>query len=263
MTTRAGGWTAVVLAGQRPGPDPLAQHFGEDWKALVPVAGEPMVTRVVRTLANTPDIGRIVVLAQEPGVLAQAVAAGGKADILTSGSGISTSILAQAGTEAAPWPILVTTADHPLLTSDMVQAFLAQATDSAADIAVAMVNRQTMDAAYPNTQRTWLRFADGDWSGANLFALTSSRARAALTLWAEAEQDRKKAWKLFLHFGPILALRALTRTIGLGAGLRQAGRRLRLDAALIPLPMAEAAIDVDKPSDHAMAEAILVARGDA
>lgn len=250
----------MVLAGQRPGLDPLAQHFGEDWKALVRIGDEAMVTRVVRTLAATPEIGRIVVLAQEPGVLAQAVSLGGEADILTSGSGISTSILAEAGTDAAPWPILVTTADHPLLTPHMVQFFLAQAEETSADIAVGMVSRQTMDAAYPETQRTWLRFSDGDWSGANLFALTSARARAALELWAEAEQDRKKAWKLFLHFGPVLALRALTRTIGLAVGLRQAGRRLGLDAALIAMPMADAAIDVDKPSDHAMALKILAAR---
>lgn len=250
-------WTAIVLAGQRPGPDRLAQHFDMEWKALVPVAGEAMVTRVVRTLHTVPEIGRIVVLAQEPGVLEAAVRAGGGADILTSGAGISSSILNHAGTPAAPWPVFVTTADHPLLTAEMVRHFLAEAAGEQRDVAVGMVERATMLAAYPDNKRTWLRFADGHWSGANLFALRTERARTALTLWSEAEQDRKKAWKLFLHFGPWLALRAITRTIGLARALRQAGRRLGLTAHLVAMPMAEAAIDVDKPSDHALAEDIL------
>lgn len=248
-------WTAIVLAGQRPGVDRVAQHFGQSWKALVPIAGEAMVTHVVRTLSSVPEIDRILVLAQEPGVLQAAVAAGGEATIHTSSAGISASIRAIAGTTDAPWPVLVTTADHPLLTPMSVTAFLAQS--QAADLSIGMVERHVIDAAYPDATRTWLHFRDGDWSGANLFAMRSDRVVAALNLWAEAEQDRKKAWKLFLHFGPWLALRAITRTIGLRDGIARAGKRLGLNAQMIALPDADAAIDVDKPADHALASDIL------
>lgn len=253
-------WTAVVLAGQRPGVDPLASRFGETYKALVTVGGEAMLTRVVRTLSAVPQIERIVVLAQDPVALQAAVDAGGRATMVTSNAGISASIKAVAGTSDAPWPVLVTTADHPLLTAGMIAEFLAGCGD--ADLAVGMVERRTMLAAYPGNQRTWLRFSDGAWSGANLFAMRSARVRTALDLWAGAEQDRKTAWKLFLHFGPWLALRALTRTIGLADALARAGRRSGLDARLVPLSDAEAAIDVDKLSDHVLAERILAARPD-
>ncbi len=253
-----GRWTAIILAGQRPGIDPLAAHFGERLKALVPLAGEAMVTRVVRTLSACPAIGKIIVLAQDVDALAAAVAVGGPATLFESGGGISTSILSVTDS-GADWPYFVTTADHPLLTPEMIDSFLAGATER--DVSVGMVEARTLLAAYPHNQRTWLKFSDGHWSGANLFALTSDRAKAALTLWAEAEQDRKKVWKLFLHFGPWLALRALTRTIGLGEALTQAGTRLGLSAKLVALPFAEAAIDVDKPSDHALAEIILAERG--
>ncbi|MEQ1725496.1 MAG: nucleotidyltransferase family protein [Sphingopyxis sp.] len=254
MTT---AWTAIILAGQRPGSDPLASHFGETYKALVRIAGEPMVTHVVRTLRTVPAIGRIIVLAQELDVLAAAVAAGGGADILPSGAGISASILGVAGRDA-DWPLLVTTADHPLLTRQMVEAFMSQVGD--ADVAVAMVERGTMLAHYPDARRTWLRFADGAWSGANLFALTGPPALAALHVWAEAEADRKRPWRLFRHFGWWLAMRAITRTIGLGDALERAGQRLNMRAALVPMADPVAAIDVDKPFDHAQAEAILAER---
>jgi GTP:adenosylcobinamide-phosphate guanylyltransferase len=258
MTADHGRWTAIVLAGQRPGVDRLAAHFGQTYKALVTVGGEPMLTRVVRTLSATPRIARIVVLAQDPGTLGAAVSAGGEATILTSAAGISASIKAVAGTADAPWPILVTTADHPLLTPSFVESFLDRSVGC--DLGVGMVERATILAAYPDNKRTWLRFRDGAWSGANLFSLATDRVRAALDLWAAAEQDRKTAWKLFLHFGPWLALRALTRTIGLAQAFDAAGKRLGLSARLVALDDAEAAIDVDKPSDHALAEAILKRR---
>jgi hypothetical protein len=125
-----------------------------------------------------------------------------------------------------------------------------------------MVEREVMLALFPDAQRTWLRFADGHWSGANLFAFRSDNVRAALDLWAAAEQDRKKVWKLFLHFGPSLALRAITRTIGLKSALNKAGQRLGLSATLIAMSDPVAAIDVDKPADHALAETIFASRKD-
>lgn len=261
MTPAPRRWTALVLAGQRPGVDPLAAHFGVEWKALVEIDGEPMLTRVVRTLSQAPEIERIVIVAQPEAqaTLLAAVPDRANVEFAASGAGISASIRAIAGNAVAPWPVLVTTADHPLLTPAMVGAFLNGI--GAADLAVGMVERATLRAAYPENRRTWLRFADGAWSGANLFALTGANTSAALTLWANAEQDRKQAWKLFLHFGPWLALRALTRSIGLGDALKRAGHRLGLSARLVALSFAEAAIDVDKPSDYQLAEAILRARG--
>lgn len=258
-TAAAQGWTALILAGQRPGIDPLAAHFGAEWKALVPVADEAMLTHVVRTLRNVPAIKRIIVLGQEPAILKAAVLAGGGADaIRASAASISASIAAVAGTHGAPWPILVTTADHPLLTAAMVEQFLGDC--GAADVAVAMVERAALLAQVPDTRRTWLKFSDGAWSGANLFALGSIRARVALDLWVAVEQHRKSPWRLFLRFGPWLALRALTRTIGLADALARAGERLGFTARLVPMDDPVAAIDVDKLMDHVLAERILAQR---
>jgi GTP:adenosylcobinamide-phosphate guanylyltransferase len=251
-------YTAIILAGQRPGIDRLASHFGTDLKALVDIAGEPMVTHVVRALHQVPEIGRIIVLAQDPARLEAAINAGGGAISSASGAGISASIKAIAGTNVAPWPVLVTTADHPLLTPEMIRAFLLGG--SGVDLAVAMVEKQPMLAQFPDSKRTWLKFDDGHWSGANLFLMSNDRVGYALDLWAAAEQDRKQVWKLFLHFGPWLALRAITRTIGLGTALEKAGQRLGLTVKLVPMGDPVAAIDVDKPEDHVLASAILEAR---
>jgi molybdopterin-guanine dinucleotide biosynthesis protein A len=231
-------WTAIILAGQRPGVDPLAAHFGQKYKALIPVAGAPMLRRVAKTLLACPEIARIVVLGQEPDQLRPALPDDPRIDVLASVDGISRSIIAVAGTCAAPWPLLITTA-----------------------VSVGMVERSIVLARFPETKRTWLKFWDGAWSGANLFALTGENARAALTLWTEAEGDRKQAFKLFHHFGWWLALRAITRTIGLGVALRQAGKRLGMAVQLVPLADGDAAVDVDTLADHKLVEARLTRRG--
>ncbi|MFC4291278.1 nucleotidyltransferase family protein [Sphingorhabdus arenilitoris] len=250
-------WTAIILAGQRPGIDPLAAHFGQEYKALVPIDGEAMLTHVVRSLHQCGEIGRIVVLGQQPQTLATAAEMGGGGEMRQSSDGISKSLeqLMECGNLPFPW--LVTTADHPLLTPAMVQEFIKEADG---DLSIGMVEKQAMLAQFPDAKRTWLRFSDGAWSGANLFAFTSDNVAAALRLWAAAEQDRKQAWKLFRHFGPILALRALTRTIGLKSALEKAGTRLGLSAHLVSLSDPVAAIDVDKPADHALAVQIIASR---
>jgi len=257
------GWTALLLAGQRPGVDPLAAHFGETWKALVPVRGQTMLSRVARTLLDCPSIDRIIVLAQAPSALTATsdtawLAREPRIEFSASMASISQSVAGAAGT-LAPWPVLVTTADHALLTPAMVEDFIAGVGD--ADVAVALVERANLLGRYPGNKRTWLKFRGGAYSGANLFALTGARARAALELWAGVEQDRKKGWKLVSAFGPLLLLRALTRTMSLRAGLAAAGRQLGLRALPVVLRQPEAAIDVDKPADHELAESILSARG--
>lgn len=259
MTTVPTGWSAIILAGQRPGVDPLASAFGETYKALVRLAGVPMLTRVAETLLSVPSIERIIVLGQEPELLRSALPRDRRITAVASEQGISSSIKAVAGTATAPWPVLVTTADHPLLTAEMIMSFIAGTGGS--DVAVGMVERQTITARYPDNQRTWRHFRGGAYSGANLFALNSPRARSALDLWARAETDRKKQLGLLLHFGLPLALRALTRTISLEDGLALAGKRLGLAATAVVLDQAEAAIDVDKISDHALAEQIFATRG--
>lgn len=256
-------WTVLLLAGQRPGTDPLAAAFGETMKALVAVGGEAMVSRVARTLLASAGVGRIVVVAQSPATLtARAdtawLAAEPRVGFAASGDGIAASVAALAGGALAPWPVLVTTADHVLLTPAIVAEFLA-GTD-AADVAIGVVEARTMHAAYPASVRTWLHFRGGSYSGANLFALGSARALPALALWSGVERDRKKGWRLILGLGPLLLLGAATRTLTLGGAMRRLGNRLGLVARAVVLSDAEAAIDVDKPSDHALATRILAAR---
>lgn len=256
-------FTIIILAGSRPGRDPLAAAAGVPIKALVPVGGRPMIDAVARTVLAHPLVGTVVVMAQQPEILTQNpqtqwLAYEERIVFAESGGGISQSLLDWTGANPSAFPLLVTTADHVLLTGAMIDAFIAGTGD--ADIAAAMVERRVMMCAYPESRRTWLRFRGGAWSGANLFWLGSPRAARVLEKWREIERNRKKGWKIVLAFGPVLLLCAALRLLSIGGAIARAGRRLGVSARIVPMPMAEACIDADKPEDIVLIERILAGR---
>lgn len=257
-----GKWTAIVLAGQRPGENGFAQSHGVAAKALIRAGGEPMLGRVARSLLDSPSIGRIVVLAQDAESLLTGelewMADEPRISTARSGDGISTSVGRVAGTEAAPYPVLVTTADHALLRPEMVETFIAGT--EGVDAAFAMVERKVVEKAHPDTKRTWLKAANGHFSGANLFALLTPASAQGTEFWARAEKDRKRTLKLLSFLGLGIFLRAVTRTISLESAAEGAGRKAGFRLKAVLLPFAEAAIDVDKPSDLELVERILAAR---
>lgn len=74
------------------------------------------------------------------------------------------------------------------------------------------------------------------------------------------ESDRKSLFRLARRFGFWLPLCAALRDLRMRDAIVRAGLRIGLFARPVVLPYAEAGIDVDKPSDHALAEGILRSR---
>ena len=259
------GFTAIILAGQRPGSDPLASHFGQPFKALIDVAGQPMLAWVGASLAAGKDVRRIVILAQDSAALLDHPRTRwlrDEAHVIACDCGDSIVEAITATLRAMPggYPFLLTTADNVLLDEAMIEQFVARA--RGADLAVALVGKGTLEAAYPGNRRTWLRFRGGAYSGANLFWLGTPAALDALAVWQRNEQQRKKARAVLGAFGPGLALMIAARLLTLDQAIERAGRRIGVKARAVVLPYAEACIDVDKPSDHEMAEAILRSRAE-
>lgn len=256
--------TAIVLAGERPGGDPLARSLGVTAKALIPIGGEAMVSRVVRVLADHSGIGRIVVVAQDIARLRDDQGCSWMADdpriaFAPSLPTIAATIVRLIDQGAAP--MIVTTADNALLTGATIDHFLAAA--QGRDLAIAMVERRVLLRAYPQSRRSWLKFRGGAWSGANLFWIGGPRVLPLIAIWRDVEQDRKKGWRVISAFGPGMLIRAVLRLITLPTAITRIGRRHGIDAALVPMPQPEACIDVDKVKDLTLAEAILRQRSSA
>jgi GTP:adenosylcobinamide-phosphate guanylyltransferase len=252
------GWTAIVLAGSRPGRDEFAAQHGTDLKALIPVGGIPMVARPVNALLLSPQILAVSVLAQQPDRIAKALPANSRLKIAASAATIASTLDAILADPATQFPLLVTTADHALLSPSMIADFCGQA--EGADLTIGLVEKRPLMARLPNTKRTWLGFRGGSYSGANLFAFGSPAAAKAVAVWRSVEQDRKKGWRMIASLGPALFMGAVLRLRTLDQTLASIGKRLELDIRKVELADPLAAVDVDKPADHALVSAILEGR---
>ena len=252
------GWTALVLAGSRPGSDPFAQSHGTDLKALIPVGGEPMVRRPVTALLASERFAAVRVLAQQAERIGAVLPADPRLTVEPSGETIAATLERVCGDPATQWPVLVTTADHALLDEAMIDDFCTRS--AGADIAVAVVERKALLNRLPATRRTWIHFRGGAYSGANLFMLKSPRSASAVAVWRSVEQDRKKGWRLLLAMGPSLFIGAVLRRLTIDDVLKRIGARLGLDVRAVVMADPLAAVDVDKAGDHALVETILAER---
>jgi GTP:adenosylcobinamide-phosphate guanylyltransferase len=239
--------TALVLAGSRPGGDPLADYAQVTHKALIEVGGLCMLQRVVNALSAVPQVQRIVVVIEKPEIFAQLAAKGRPLELLAAAEGPSASVakaLAAYGT-----PLLVTTADHALLQAGWVIEFLSQI-PADIDAALAVAKREAVVAAAPHSQRTWLRFSDGQFSGCNLFLLQSARALRLVRTWQEMEAQRKRPLSLLRKLGLSYVLRYALGWLSLRSALLRLGALSdEANVSAIVLRDGRAAIDVDKPAD--------------
>ncbi|NVJ69348.1 MAG: NTP transferase domain-containing protein [Alphaproteobacteria bacterium] len=261
----AARYTAVVLAGSRSNSDPVASAFGSRHKALVPICGTPMIARVVKALRGAQSVKRIVIVFDDEQELFEACPqfqsneCDTRVDVVPCSGSICGSVASALDACGEEWPFLVTTADHALLTSTMVDRFCF-GVNQGAKLAVGFVERKYIDAAHPGSKRTYLPFRETQLSGANLFAFTDEGALPVLDFWRQIEMKRKKPWQLFRAFGYRNLFGLLMKRFTVDEAFERASKVLGVKACAVRLPFAEAAIDVDTPKDYEQVTQILEGR---
>ena len=257
---------ALVPAGERGAGDPVAKVSGVSSKALAPLAGTPMIIRVLNALQATGRIDSIVLsgpdrAAVESSPPLQEVLNKDNVSWVPAERSLAGSVQAGLARIDPAALVLITTADHALLDAKILNYFLDRVVDGNAGVNVGLVEYGLVEAAYPGIRRTVLKFSDGGYCGCNLYALDGARAREIISLWEQAQTHRKQPWRMALGL------------FGIGASARYAGGRLSLDQAreaimkktdinvdFIELPFPHAGIDVDTPADLKLAERISGAR---
>ena len=253
-------WTAFLLAGSRPDGDPLAQSMMLGHKALIPVAGEPMVLRPLRALLASPEVGN--------DHRADAERRSDLRPVLPDDERISHPRVerhhrrrpspSNCADRAAEFPLLVATADHALLDSGDGRRILAaggrrrprhrggreQAAARALPADQAHLD-QLPRRALQRRQPVRVRLHEGASGGRR---------------WGAVEQDRKKGWRLLAALGPALLLGAVLKLRTIHESAAAIGRKLGIAIRIVEMSNPVAAIDVDKPADHALVEAILAGR---
>ena len=238
----------------------MAKAYGVTHKCALPVNNVPMLKRVVMALRAAKSIRNISISIEAPEVVGAVLGKETK-NIAIVPSKNSAPLSAFHAIEKNPaYPILLTTADHALLTPEMVDYFCSQAELGNADFSAGLARAEVILKTYPQSIRTFFKFKQDRVSGCNIFAVHTGKGLRILEQWQYLEAVRKKPWRLVAAFGPLALMRFLLGTMSLDDVFALVSKRLGLIARPILMPFAEAAIDVDKPADLDLAETILRSR---
>lgn len=255
---------ALILAGSRGPDDPMAKAAGVSHKALLPVAGVPMLLRVVESVRALSGIARIYVCIEDSLVISGVPALGalerdGVLEIVPAAESPAASVAAALSRIDLKQPLLVTTGDHPLLTPAILQRFV-QAAPQGCDLAVALAPADVVAAAYPGAIRTFYRLGKQRFSGCNLFLMRSANAARVADFWRRMETHRKRPLRLIWEVGPLALVRVLLGLMNAEQAFAYLSRKVGAVIKHVELPIAEAAVDVDKPADLELVERIFARR---
>jgi GTP:adenosylcobinamide-phosphate guanylyltransferase len=265
MTLKDSPFNVIILAADRELNDPVAKASDVSCKALSPVLGRAMVLRVLDALEKAHYIGQRILVGplmssvDENPELAELVRS---RKVLWLVPQASPSASAFTALQSLPEdvPVVVTTADHALLTAAMVDYFCDAALKSGCDVVAGVARYELVAKAFPNSKRTVTNLKDGGYCGCNLFAFMTPKARLAADFWRKVENERKKPLRVVKVMGWIAVLRYILGILTLNQALTSLSKRMNLKAGVIQMPFAEAAVDVDKVDDWRLVEAVLAKR---
>jgi len=257
-------FTALVMAGSRAAGDPLAVASGVSDKAFVPVDRVPMLARVVTTLRAAHSVERIAIVGLDPAVArAEPVLESfdwEQLDLVRGGETPAASANAAIASLGLAPPVLITTADHPLLTAATVDEFCRASASGEDDVTFGVAAGDRVAAAFPGIRRTVHHFRDESVCGCNLFALLTVAGCQAPQLWRQVESERKRPWRMVALLGVPVLVRFLLGRLALSDVTRVIESRLGLRARPIPLSDPAAGFDVDTIPQRDVAERYLRAQ---
>lgn len=247
--------SAVVLAGERKPDSELLSYTGARCKALIEVGRVPMLLHVVNTLGQAGRVDKILLSGPHRAHLngqphLNALIDTGKILWREPGRTPSTSAYQIMQTLARDTPVLVTTADLPLLSIDIVDSFCAQSLAQDTDVTVGLTPYELVRQAFPEMKKTVLRFRKNHYCSCNLFAFTTQRGRRAANFWQQVENERKKPLRVISLLGWRAIIAYLLGSLSLESAVAILSQRLDLRISVVILPYAHAAVDVDSVSDY-------------
>ena len=240
---------AILTAGGIPQPDdPLYTYSHGDSKALIDIAGKPMIQWVLDALGDAQHVDNVIVIGLSPksGVICKKpmhfVSNQGRmlANVV---AGVNKSLELNKKNQY----VLVVSSDIPTLKPEMVDWLVETCMETRDDIYYGVCKREVMEARFPNSKRTYTRLKDMDICGADMNISHVRMATEHLDMWESLIGTRKSPLRQagIIGFGTLF--RVLTRSIGLEELVENVCARIGIKGRAVQWSYAEACMDVDKP----------------
>jgi GTP:adenosylcobinamide-phosphate guanylyltransferase len=261
----------ILLAGGTPAPgDSLYPHTRGAPKAMLPLAGRPMISWVIEALCASTRVGRVLVVGVDgtsgagsrgpaPGA-AETLAAEWRdqpVEVVPGGGSFVDNLYAGVAALQEGGPALYCGSDIPLLSGAMVDRFVDVGWREGIDIGAGLVSRAAILDRFPGAEDLWLRLREGRFIAADLAVfdpLAAADVRPHLEVLAP---QRKSAVRQAWYVGLPLLIRYLTRRLTIVQFEREIRRRFGLRCAIQQVADPELGLDVDGAAALALCESAL------
>ena len=255
---------AVVTAGHSSAEDdPLAEYTRGKSKALIPIAGKPMICHVIEALAGSKYVEHFVVVALDPTAEVQFPV---PVEYVPDAGGLLANTEAGFNHALALYPnldaILLSSSDVPTITSSIVDAFIEECFCTDHDLYYSIVERTVMETRFPGSRRSYVHLREGDFAGGDILLLRPSLGFSHRELLQNLSEARKSPLRQARLLGLWTFVKLITRRLSLSDAEQRARQVLDVRGRGIPFPYAEVGMDVDKPFQLDIARAELEARTD-
>ncbi len=246
---------AVVIAGGIPQPgEYLYEETKGSPKAMLNIAGRPMIQWILNALSNAQTIDRVVVIGL-PADCCDVRSSKPLAFYPNQADMIENIRLGAARVlEANPQArhFLIVSSDIPAITPEMVDWEVNTAMETDHDAYYNVIKREVMEARYPGSRRSYVHLKDMEVCGGDMNVVRAQTVTANEALWKKIVDARKSALKQASLLGYDTLLLLFFRLLTLERAVKIASKRLSIQGRAIVCPYAEVGMDVDKPHQLAI-----------
>jgi GTP:adenosylcobinamide-phosphate guanylyltransferase len=254
--------TLILAGGITTIDDPLYEECPNGPRSLINLHGKPMVQWVIDALDAAPEVTQHYVIGLPPDTVLKASKRihylPDQGDMLDN---IRSGVLHtyQAHPERAK--ILLASSDIPAIEPHMVAWLASQvAEDPTQMIYYNIITQATMEARFPNANRSFVRFKDVAVCGGDINVIDKRLFINENPIWQRITNARKQPLKQAGMIGFDTLLLIALRLITLEATVKRVRKRLNLEAKALLFPFAEIGMDADKPHQLAILRQQLEAR---
>ena len=240
---------AIVIAGGIPQPqDPLYTYSHGDSKALIDVAGKPMVQWVLDALSDAKTVDNVIIIGLSP---KNELACQKPVHYISNQGRMLANIVA--GVNKAlelnkkTQYVLIVSSDIPAVKAEHVDWLVNTCMETKDDLYYGVCPRDVMETRFLNSKRTYTHLKGMDVCGADMNITHVRMATEHLDMWESLIGSRKSPLKQagIIGIGTLLAL--FMRRLTLEEAVKRVCDRIGIKGRAIVWQNAEPCMDVDKP----------------
>jgi len=251
----------ITAGGSVAEDDPLFPYTKGKPKALIEINGLTMLEYVVRALEGSSFVDAIYIVGLDEDDVS-GLALSPDITYIADCGGLVANLSAGLNRLRADNPkaetALLSSADIPLLTPEVVNAYVEDCRPFDCVAYYNVVTRELIERSFPGSGRTFVKLRGLAVAGGDMTLVQTRIMQTNDEFWEALVSGRKHAWRLARIVGLRTLLKFLVRRLSLSDIEQHASRLVGAPVRLLNSPYPELAMDVDKPAQVELLRQVLV-----